>query len=134
MARRDYSAGELSAKLAEKGYSAETVAEVLESLRLHGWQSDARYAATLAQSRARRGFGPLYVRQRLSLAGVSDAAMTDIDWQQALAAAYQKKYGDTVPASHEEYARRGRFLQGRGFAAEQIRNFLDRLRQRPAND
>ncbi|WP_373280474.1 hypothetical protein [Methylogaea oryzae] len=33
-----------------------------------------------------------------------------------MAAAYKKKYGDTTPDSREEYARRGRFLQGRGFA------------------
>ena len=130
--RREYSAAELRAKLTQLGYPAEGVASVLEGLRETGWQDDGRYAASVVRDRVGRGYGPLAIRQRLRLAEIDEAgalAQADIDWQAALAAVYQKKYGDTHPASREEYARRGRFLQGRGFAVEQIRDFLNHLQQ-----
>lgn len=102
---------------------------MLDSLREAGWQSDARYASSVVRSRAGRGYGPLAIRQRLLSTGIEDAgALDNIDWHAALAVAYQKKYGDSCPANREEYARRGRFLQGRGFAVEQIRHFLNQLK------
>lgn len=129
MARREYSAAELRAKLTERGYPAAGVALVLDGLREAGWQDDGRYAASVVRDRAGRGYGPLAIRQRLRMAEIDDAqamAQADIDWRAALAAVYRKKYGDTHPDSREEYARRGRFLQSRGFAVEQIRDFLKR--------
>ncbi|BBL70631.1 hypothetical protein MoryE10_12370 [Methylogaea oryzae] len=132
LARREYSAAELRAKLAGRGCGQEAAEAALEALRRDGWQSDSRYAESMTRGRALRGYGPLSVRQRLRQAGIDDAAAlteADIDWRAALAAAYKKKYGDTTPDSREEYARRGRFLQGRGFAVEQIRDFLDRLKK-----
>lgn len=133
LARREYGAAELRAKLEGRGYPDEAIDEVLQALRQAGWQSDSRYAESLIRGRALRGYGPLDVRQRLRMAGIDEAAPlagAEIDWQEALAAAYRKKYGGTTPDSRDEYARRGRFLQSRGFAVEKIRDFLDSLKRR----
>ena len=131
MARREYSALELRARLEKRGYDATMIDDLLDELRRAGWQDDGRYAASVLRSRLRRGYGPLDIRHRLHQAGIAaDQAATDVDWNAVLAETYTKKYGDTYPDSREEYARRGRFLQGRGFSGEQIRNFLDRLKRR----
>lgn len=130
LARREYSAAVLRSKLVGRGYSAALADTVLNELQEQGWQDDGRYADGVVR-KAGRGYGPLAIRQRLRQAGIQDApALAETDWQAALAAAYRKKYGETYPDSREEYARRGRFLQGRGFAVEQIKHFIQQLKQR----
>lgn len=132
MARREFSAAELRGKLALKGYSAPVITAVLDEMRQAGWQDDGRYADSVVRNQAGRGFGPLAIRHRLLHAGVDDAAapaLAEIDWRAALAAVYQKKYGDTYPGDCAEYAQRGRFLQNRGFSVEQIRDFFNQLKR-----
>lgn len=132
MARREYSAAELRGKLSVKGYSAAAIAGVLEELHQAGWQNDGRYAGSVVRHQVGRGFGPLAIRHRLRQAGVDAAtvpALIEIDWPMALAATYQKKYGDTYPGDCAEYAQRARFLQNRGFAVEQIRDFFKQLKR-----
>lgn len=129
LAQREYSAAILRAKLAERGYSTALAEAVVEELQAEGWQDDGRYANGVMR-RAERGYGPLAIKQRLRRAGIDQAPeLADTDWQAALATAYRKKYGETYPDSREEYARRGRFLQGRGFAVEQIKHFIKQLKQ-----
>jgi regulatory protein len=52
-------------------------------------------------------------------------AMRD-DWAAYMAEIYDRRFGNTPPPDRAEYARRGRFLEQRGFPPEMIRRFLRR--------
>ena len=54
LSRRDYSAGVLRNKLVLRGYDAQEADEAMAFLILNNYQSDERYAHSLAQSLARR--------------------------------------------------------------------------------
>ena len=118
----------------ERGYPEDIARQVVHTLQESGWQDDSRYAEQLTRSRLRKGYGPLHIQHRLRQEGV-EAPVVDIlneegqDWDSLIAVVYRKKYGATAPDDAHEWARRARFLQGRGFTVEQIRRFLDRLKQ-----
>ena len=139
LARREQSAGELLRKLVERGYPEDIARQVVTTLQDGGWQNDARYAEQLTRTRLRKGYGPLYIQHRLRQEGV-EAPVGEIlqeegqDWDSLIAAVYRKKYGATAPGDANERAKRARFLQGRGFTVEQIRRFLDNLKQREQAD
>ncbi|WP_298172169.1 regulatory protein RecX [Acidithiobacillus sp.] len=124
LARREYGRLELRDKLLRAGYDAGDVALALDALVAAGYQDDARYAEMLTRTRVRQGHGPLRLRQDLQRAGVEPAADTEIDWLVQAKAVYQKRFGDTVPADAKDYARRVRFLAGRGFTGDIIRRVL----------
>lgn len=118
----------------ERGYPEDVAHEVVKVLQGEGWQDDGRYAEQVARSRLHKGYGPLHIQQRLRQEGVEAPlkeilAENDQDWDSLLAAAYRKKYAATAPGDGKDWARRARFLQSRGFTVEQIRRFLDRLKQ-----
>jgi regulatory protein len=46
------------------------------------------------------------------------------DWVAYIAEVYDRRFGSESPPDHAEYARRGRFLEQRGFPPEMIRRFL----------
>ena len=124
LARREYGRLELRDKLLRAGYDAGDVALALDALVAAGYQDDARYAEMLTRTRVRQGHGPLRLRQDLQRAGVEPVADTEIDWLVQAKAVYQKRFGDTVPADAKDYARRVRFLAGRGFTGDIIRRVL----------
>ncbi|MHB1280929.1 MAG: regulatory protein RecX [Acidithiobacillus sp.] len=124
LARREYGRLELRDKLLRAGYDAGDVTQTLDALVAAGYQDDARYAEMLTRTRVRQGHGPLRLRQDLQRAGVELAADTEIDWLVQAKAVYQKRFGDTVPADAKDYARRVRFLTGRGFTGDIIRRVL----------
>jgi regulatory protein len=159
LTRREHSASELLRKLIERGYAREIAQQVVATLQSGGWQDDARYAEQLTRTRLRKGYGPVYIRHRLQRQGVDAPPVAEIlseegqDWDSLIASVYRKKYGLTAPRDAtdnpagkpgctakppegwrtgmdaHEWAKRARFLQGRGFTVEQIRRFLDRLKQ-----
>ena len=130
LARREYGRRELRDKLLRAGYDAGDVALALEALVAAGYQDDARYAEMLTRTRVRQGHGPLRLRQDLQRAGVEATAALEIDWLQQAQAVCQKRFGDTPPTDARDYARRARFLAGRGFTGETIRRVLGAGRER----
>ena len=48
------------------------------------------------------------------------------DWPRLLAEAHDRRFGRSPPADRADYARRGRFLEQRGFPAALIRRHLSR--------
>jgi len=87
-------------------------------------------AETYVAERVRKGFGPVRIRQELRQRGLPDELIephlerTRKEWQEALAAAHDKKFGSTRASNVKERAKRSRFLEYRGFPVDLIAGFL----------
>lgn len=135
LARREHSRAELERKLArlcppeaDPIAYADEIAALLDDLERENLLSNMRYAQSLAHARAGR-HGSLRVRADLAGKGVPEAAAAE-----ALAAArasdlasaravWRKRFG-VMPDNAAERARQMRFLAGRGFPGEVIRQVL----------
>jgi len=71
LAYRPRSRAELQTRLAQKGYTEETINQVLTLLERHGWVDDAEFAALWVRHRTRtRTLGPERLRRELAQKGV----------------------------------------------------------------
>ncbi|RRQ22719.1 regulatory protein RecX [Thiohalobacter thiocyanaticus] len=131
LARREHSRLELRRKLEQRGYGFDEVEPVLADLTAQGLQSDARFAEHYARDREQRGYGPVRIRMELRERGVDETlietalAELGVDWFAAARAARHKRFGSGVPDEFRDRARQLRFLQNRGFDAEQCRAALE---------
>jgi regulatory protein len=132
LARRDYSSGELSRKLAERGYLEHAVVPVVEELLASNKLNDDRYSQNFVAYRARRGHGPARIRSQLKTVGLNretiDEAVKGEDAPDFLALARSvraRKFGSELPRDRKERARQARFLQYRGFSTDHIRAVLE---------
>ncbi|HKT31622.1 MAG TPA: regulatory protein RecX [Gammaproteobacteria bacterium] len=130
LARREHSVQELAAKLLARGFEPEPVAEVVAALSAKNLVSDARFVDEFVAARLRRGSGPAKIREELRGRGVEqglvDATLVAQreNWLATAEAARRKRFGAAAPRNYQERARQARFLQQRGFTAEQIRQVL----------
>lgn len=131
LARREHSRVELVRKLSVD-FAAEAVLieRVLDQLAAEGLQSDTRFAEALVASRIRRGQGPQRIRRELAERGI-DAELvqyalttTDVDWCALALTVSTQKFGRKSAQDWPERARRARFLQYRGFGADEIQATL----------
>jgi len=132
LARRDYSSGELTRKLAERGYLEHAIVPVVEELLATNKLNDERYSQNFVAYRARRGHGPARIRSQLKTSGLDrstiDEAVKGEDAPDFLAlarAVRTRKFGPDQPKDHKERARQARFLQYRGFSNDHIRAVLE---------
>lgn len=132
LARREHGVQELTAKLLAKGYAPEPVETALAGLVADRLLSDARFSEAFVHARYQRGSGPHKIRAELRQRGIDEGLIDDcLDayadrWQTLLAEVRERKYGTAPPADFRERSRQMRFLQQRGFTAEQIsRAFAD---------
>jgi regulatory protein len=132
LARREHSRVELERKLSARAFASEVIAATLDELERCGALAAGRFTESFIRSRLARGQGPNRVRHELAHRGIADeaiaAALADSqwDWLEAAHRARVKRFGPTPPRSFAERAKQVRFLEYRGFAAEQIRAALDR--------
>lgn len=130
LSRREHSAAELGRKLLAKGHEPDEVRDLIEALAREGLQSDTRYAELFTGSHARRGRGPVWIRGELERRGVAAELVAraleeaDIDWFEAVRATRRKRFGAGPPKDYAERARQARFLQYRGYTADQVRAAL----------
>ena len=130
LARREHSRAELAAKLRARGADPVILETVLDALAAARLQSDTRYAEQYARQRAERGYGPLRITQELRQRGVAelqvDAALeqSGSDWTEQAAAVRIKRFGSALPQDIRDRAKQVRFLEYRGFTADQIRRVL----------
>lgn len=128
LARREHSREELRRKLAARVAEGEDLEAVLEALAAKGWLSDRRYAEQAIRAKARR-FGPLKLAHYLKSRGVDAEAIAaglraaGAEGAPQLEAVWKSRFRE-APADERERARQVRFLQGRGFALEEIVRFL----------
>jgi regulatory protein len=133
LARREHSRAELRRKLAARVAEGDDLEAVLDDLARRGWLSDVRFAELTARAKARR-FGPLKVAYYLKSRGVADEAIAaggvaaGQDASASMRAIWASRF-KALPTSEKEKARQVRFLQGRGFALDDIFRFLKRVEQ-----
>ena len=130
LARREHSTRELTTKLTARGYEQQTVLAVIEALADRNLLSEGRFVDEFVASRLRRGSGPVKIREELRGRGVAESLVDNAlserrrEWLTNAEAARRKRFGAKLPGDFEERARQARFLQQRGFSAEQIRQVL----------
>jgi regulatory protein len=117
------------------GQSQPLIDATLDWLEEQHFLSDERCTRLHVRSHIERGHGPLRIRQELlyqkrlgSELVEAELAASDCDWF-ALAEATLKKRFRYPPADIKEKARQLRFLQARGFTAEQCHHALNALQR-----
>lgn len=135
LARREYSRAELRTRLAEHASDADALEATLDKLASKKLLSDERFVGSLVRRRAER-FGLARIRHELQAHQLSPeqlepalSALKASEFDRALQV-WRKRFGE-APATHEERARQMRFLAGRGFAAEVIRQVLGQAKAFP---
>lgn len=131
LARREHAAGELAAKLEQRGFERGAIEAELARLAEEGLQSDERFATLFVEQRVARGDGPTKLRAALAERGVAtalvDAALLPFEeeWTALAREALERRFGASAPATRAEQAKRMRFLQGRGFPAGVVRRVTE---------
>ncbi len=131
LARREHSRVELVRKLSVD-FAAEAVLieRVLDQVAAEGLQSDTRFAEAFVASRIRRGQGPQRIRRELTERGIDveliqhTLTTADVDWCALALTVSAQKFGRKPAEDWPERARRARFLQYRGFGADEIQAIL----------
>lgn len=132
LARREHGTEELKRKLAAKGHAADAVGRVVEKLSAKRFVSDERFVTGFVEHHARRGQGPVRIRAELRQQGIADDAIdaalaaADVQWADLAADVRRRKFGQSPPKTLAERAKQARFLQYRGFSADQVRAALSR--------
>ena len=128
LARREHSREELKRKLAVHAAEGEDVEALLDELAKRGWLSDVRFAEQSIRAKARR-FGPLKLAQQLRAKGIDEETIARgfraaaADGRSSVESVWRTRF-HAAPADERELARQARFLQGRGFALEDVLRFL----------
>lgn len=123
---------ELRYKLEMRGVPEPLANRVIEDFEKRGWQSDRRYAESVARTRFSRAYGPLRIRAELAAAGLSDELVNsvlnsaDFNWGELARQACQRRFSGR-PQGPEDWQKRYRFLAHRGFSAEQIHAVLKNM-------
>ena len=128
LARREHTRAEMKRKLSPHSESPEQVEQLLDALAARGWLSETRFAESRANTLARK-FGSRKIEHDLRSRGVS-AEVVEHAVEQARTqelencrAVWQRKFG-VLPQTAAERGRQMRFLAGRGFSAEAVRQVL----------
>jgi len=128
LARREHTRAEMKRKLSPYCEDPGQVDQLLDALVARGWLSEARFAESRANALGRK-FGSLKIEHDLRSRGVS-AEVVEHAVEQARAqelencrTAWQRKFG-ALPENAVERGRQMRFLAGRGFSAETVRQVI----------
>jgi regulatory protein len=130
LAGRDFGRRELLARLGRKGYPAAVSGTVVDQLASERLLSEGRFVSQFIRQHAGRGHGPVRIRLELRERGIEpaaiDAALDEAgeDWVESARLARRRKFGAGLPAGFRERAKQARFLQYRGFSADQVRAAL----------
>jgi len=128
LARREHTRAEMTRKLSPHTESPGQVEQLLDALAARGWLSEARFAESRANTLTRK-FGSLKIEHDLRSRGVSPEVVQQTlerahaQELQTCRAAWQRKFG-VLPQNAAERGRQMRFLAGRGFSAEAVRQVL----------
>ncbi|MCX7556688.1 regulatory protein RecX [Xanthomonadaceae bacterium JHOS43] len=134
LTRREHSRRELTRKLTDRGFDAEAASLVVQDMAERGFQDDGRFACALARSRMLAGQGPLRIRAELRQHGIGEdgveaaLAACEVDWNEHAADLLRRRFGGGEAPSRQETARRGAFLQRRGFDLDAIRHALSQCK------
>jgi regulatory protein len=128
LARREHTRAELTRKLSPYCEFPEQLEQLLDALVARDWLSEARFAESRATALARK-FGSRKIAYDLKSRGVSgEVVARALQLAQGrelenCRAAWHRKFG-VLPRDAAERGRQMRFLAGRGFSAEVVRQVL----------
>lgn len=134
LARREYGRHELAHKLEYAGADRDELAALLDEFEAKNWLSDRRFAESYVADHRRRE-GAVKLAHALRQRGIADALIAEVlaalntgddDSEVARARSIWRKKFTTPPGSQQERAKQMRFLQGRGFSIETIRQAMSR--------
>jgi len=131
LARREHSRLELERKLATRGFPKTVIAPALDALEQSGVLAATRFTESFIRSRIAKGKGPARIRAELAERGVAGEQAAellrggDVDWLATARAVRRKRFGAEPPRDFRERAKQARFLQYRGFTADQVRAALE---------
>lgn len=133
LVRREHSRRELLDKLALRGFDRDEAGPVIDELTEQNWQNDDRYAECYVRERIARGYGPIRIAYELQQRGISDADLDDQaeshgGWHNLALDLYSRKYDEEKSLTPNEWAKRSRFLQQRGFSGETIKRVFAELK------
>lgn len=126
LARREHSQLELRRKLASRGHAEGATAAALATLAAGGLQSDERFAEGYVRMALDRGHGEHRIRAALRERGIEPAlagCVIELDaegWRERAAAALRKRFGEAPAGTTADWAKRARFLAGRGFGTATV--------------
>lgn len=133
LSRREHSLFELKYKLVSRSFDLLDINEVLAGLRDEDLQSDARFSEAYVYSRTQKGYGPLRIQADLKQRGINEILLEDFldfqspHWDQRVIDVQRKRFGSIPPENYKDYAKQVRFLQYRGFTADQIKRALGEI-------
>jgi len=128
LARREHTRAEMTRKLSPHSESPEQIEQLLDALVTRGWLSETRFAESRAHTLARK-FGSRKIEYDLTSRGVSaEVVEQTVERMRAqelenCRTAWSRKFG-ALPQDAAERGRQMRFLAGRGFSAETVRQVL----------
>ena len=133
LSRREHSSKEIYQKMSRRVESIEMLMEVIDGLEQDGLLSNERFAESYFQSRKRRGFGPLRIKNELIQRGVNENIFysldTETDWSLYAFQALKKKLHGKYPEDTKEILKLKKFLNYRGFDFKDIDNAFLMLNQ-----
>lgn len=130
LARREHSVKEIRQKIATEFLDDVVLDTLVEQLQSENYLSDHRFTEAFVRSRKHRGVGPVKLRAELNNKGVdSELAESMIDasskeWLEVALKLHDKKYGDQAVSDYNQWTKRARFLQSRGFTMDHIKNVI----------
>ncbi len=131
LVRREHSSKELARKLVARGVAEDEASAAVARMTAEGWQDDARFAASLARTRASGGYGPLRIRAELAMHALDEdviaqafdalAEAGDDDWPARARELVQRRFGTEIAGDLARRRKAADFLLRRGFDGDSIR-------------
>jgi len=126
-------AGEIDQQAAGRlGREGEIIQDLLQELISKNYLSNTRYAEAYILSRARKGYGPNYIKQALRQEGLSqdliqqvlnnlEESNPEINWAEISLKILNKKFKNLDLKDYKNWQKAQRFLYSRGFNPECIK-------------
>lgn len=133
LAKRPYAEREIRTKLYQKGYSSETAQKIIETIKEYKLIDDSDYAKTYVDSNKTKS--KREIEFNLSQKGIDkhiiQNAVNDIenDDEMAKIDIITAKYMKNKPKTSENLQKLFRYLQGKGFEFELIKNKISKLKE-----
>jgi regulatory protein len=132
LARRDHGRGELAKKLADRGYDAEMVRELLDRLEEVGYLDDRRFAVHQAEVLARKQWGPRRIQEKLEARGIDaglvseilDEIEDEVSFVDAARDRLIRRFGEPVGLERAICQKAYRHLIHRGYSPALVRGLL----------
>jgi len=131
LVRREHSRKELTRKLVARGIANEDARAAVGRMAESGWQDDARFACSLARTRATAGYGPLHIRAELSTHDIGHAAIQaafdalaeagEDDWRSRARELVDRRFALGAGSTLAVQRKAADFLARRGFDGDMIR-------------